>query len=227
MDSGITIVIPVYNGAVHLAETISSALAQTLRPSSIIVVDDGSSDGTSQVALQFGGEVRCIRQDHAGISKARNTGVAHTETDYLAFMDGDDLWASDKLALQMAELQRAAGPAMIFGHTTQFASPELSPEEIAALKFDPNPMPAITASALLMRKSDFLIAGSFDETLQTGEFIEWYARARDRGLASLVLSDVLVRRRLHRHNHGRRRVDARADYARALKSVLDRRRKVD
>jgi hypothetical protein len=101
----------------------------------------------------------------------------------------------------------------------------LSSEEVAALKFDPNPMPAITASALLIRKGDFLAVGPFDELLETGEFIEWYARARDCRLANLVPADIVVRRRLHRDNHGRRRVDTRPDYARALKSVLDRRRK--
>jgi hypothetical protein len=85
-------------------------------------------------------------------------------------------------------------------------------------------MAAITASALLLRTGDFLAVGPFDTALQTGEFIEWYARAQENEITAHVLPEVIVQRRLHRDNHGRRRVDARPDYARALKAVLDRRR---
>lgn len=223
----VTVIIPVHNGAAHLVAAIESVFAQTLQPASVIVVDDGSTDATAEVAARFGARIRYLRQDQTGAAAARNSGVRRAETDCIAFLDADDLWMPTKLELQHALLHAAEAPTMIFGHTKQFASPELSPEETAALKFDPNPMPAITASALLIRTSDFFAAGPFDELLATGEFIEWYARARDRGLTSLVPPDIVVRRRLHRDNHGRRRRDARPDYVRALKSVLDRRRQVD
>lgn len=219
----VTVVIPVHNGAAHLAAAIESVFAQTAMPASVIVVDDGSTDATPGVAAQFGSRIRYLRQDNAGAAAARNAGVRRAETSHVAFLDADDLWTTSKLALQLSLL--CDTPAMIFGHTVQFASPELSPEEIAALKFDAKPMPAITASALLIRKRDFLTVGPFDESLETGEFIEWYARARDCRVASLIPPDIVVHRRLHRDNHGRKRLDARPDYARALKSVLDRRRK--
>src|ERR1700753_3887572 len=99
MRDDITVVVPVYNGALHLAETISSVLAQTLRPASIVVVDDGSHDGTAQVARQFAQDIRYVKQDHAGAAKARNTGMEHVKTDYVAFLDSDDLWAPFKLEL--------------------------------------------------------------------------------------------------------------------------------
>jgi glycosyltransferase involved in cell wall biosynthesis len=225
MMGDISVVIPVHNGAVHLAETIESVLAQTLPAASIIVVDDGSNDDTPNVAQAFGERIRYVRQDHAGAAQARNTGVQQVGTNYLAFLDGDDLWVPSKLELQRRVLARSAEPLMVFGHTIQFASPELSREETAALKFPTTPMAAITASALLMRTTDFLAAGNFDTALETGEFIEWYARARDKGTAAHVLPEIVVHRRLHRNNHGRRRRDARPDYVRALKSVLDSRRK--
>jgi len=219
----VTVVIPVHNGATHLAAAIESALAQSVKPASVIVVDDGSTDPTAHVAAQFGSRIRYLRQDQAGAAAARNAGVSRAQTECVAFLDADDLWAPFKLELQLSLLRDA--PAMIFGHAVQFASAELSPEEAAALKFDARPMPAIAASALLLRKRDFIAVGPFDERLATGEFIDWYARARDHRLASIVPPEIVVRRRLHRDNHGRRRIDARPDYARALKNVLDRRRK--
>lgn len=220
----ISVVIPVYDGAFHLAETIETALAQTLAPRAIIVVDDGSEDATPQVAARFGEAIRYVRQPHGGAARARNLGTQCVETEYLAFLDGDDLWAPNKLEKQLAELRDAEPPAMIFGHTIQFASPELRLDEISRLNFDPSPVPGICASGLFMGARDFRAVGPFDERLRTGEFIEWYARAAAKGIAARVLPDVVFRRRLHRGNHGLRQTGLRLDYARAMKAVLDRRR---
>ena len=220
MNAGISVVIPARNSALHLAETVASVQAQTLRVQAIIIVDDGSQDGTAQLAATLGDTVRVIRQDHAGAAQARNTGVAQVETEYLAFVDSDDVWLPQKLEWQMA------GPAvgtMVFGHCVQFTSPELTPAQAAELFFNPGPMAAIAASALLMRTSDFHHAGLFDAALKTGEFIEWYARAQALGLGTRVLPQTIFRRRLHAGNHGR--AETRAHYARALKAVLDARRK--
>ena len=220
----ISVVIPVFDGALHLAETIGTALAQTLAPKAIIVVDDGSEDATPDVAATFGETIQFVQQSHAGAASARNLGIRHVETEYVAFLDSDDLWALNKLERQMAELRSAPMPTMIFGHTIQFASPELEPDEIAQLKFDTSRVPAVCASALLMRACDFRAVGPFDERLRTGEFIEWYARAKAQGIDVRVLPDVVYRRRLHRGNHGRRRVGMSLDYVHAMKAVLDRRR---
>ena len=220
----VDVVVPVYNGALHLAETLDSILGQTLLPNNVVVVDDGSTDDTASVAERFSGRVRLGRQAHGGAAQARNTGVQSAQSAYLAFLDADDLWMPDKLARQMAALCRFDGPAMAFGHVVQFASPELLPDEVARLRFDATPRPGISASGLLMRMEDFHVAGPFDARLRTGEFVEWYGRAQAAGLATRVVPEVVFRRRLHRGNHGRTQPDARLDYAHALKAVLDRRR---
>jgi len=220
----ISVVIPVHDGALHLAEAIETVLAQTIAAAAIIVVDDGSQDETPQVAARFTGAIRYLRQAHAGAAQARNAGTRLVESEYLAFLDSDDVWWPHKLERQLAELHSSQQPAMIFGHTVQFASPELAPDEVAALNFETKPVPGIVLSALLMRTRDFLAVGPFDVRLRTGEFIEWYARAQHNGIVTRVLPDVVFRRRLHRGDHGRRHPDARTDYARALKTVLDLRR---
>jgi glycosyltransferase involved in cell wall biosynthesis len=225
MANGISVVIPVFNGASHLSECVLSALHQTVRPDTIIIVDDGSDDATRDIARSFGGAVRYVWQAHAGAASARNTGLKAVETEYVALLDGDDIWERDKLESQLTVMARADNPTMCFGHVQQFISPELSAIERAALRFDAAPLPGWCASALLIRNRDFLQAGPFDETLEMGEFAEWLARARDCGIAALLLPQVVVRRRLHRTNLGRTAAGNRADYAKALKKVLDRRRR--
>lgn len=222
----ISVIIPVYNGALHLGEAIESALAQTVAPEAIIVVDDGSKDETPQVAARFGSSVHYVQQAHRGAAQARNTGVRYVESEYLAFLDSDDIWEPQKLERQLTELRNCEQPAMIFGHFVQFASPELAPTEVTNLKFDLSPMRGIIASALCMRVADFHVVGSFDPKLRMGEFIEWYARARDKGIATKILSEVVFHRRIHRSNHGRLGLDAGPDYARAIKTVLERRKQV-
>lgn len=223
MLTDVSVVIPARNSALHLAETVASVQAQTVAVESIIIVDDGSTDDTANIAIRFGGKVKYIRQEQAGAAQARNCGVQHVETGYLAFLDSDDLWMPQKLEWQVAELANCEQPAMIYGHAVQFASPELSAAEVAQLKFSTAPMPAICASALLMRTAEFRRAGVFNAALATGEFIEWYARAQALGIATRMLAPTVFHRRLHRGNHGRSQT--RAHYARALKGVLDSRRR--
>lgn len=224
MTGGVSVVVPVFNGARHLGACVQSVLAQTIPPGAVIVVDDGSDDATSDVARAFGAAVHYIRQPHTGAASARNTGQRAVETECIAFLDGDDIWERDKIESQLAVLARDDRPVMCFGHVQQFVSPELCESERAALKFDPAPLPGWHVSALLMRNRDFTRAGPFDETLAVGEFAEWFARACDSGIAPILLPQVVVHRRLHRDNLGRHTADRRGDYARALKKVLDRRR---
>lgn len=94
----ISVVIPLYNKAQHIAETLSSVLAQSVRPREIIVVDDGSTDGGAHVVRQFESVgVRLITQTNQGVSVARNRGLEEAAGDYVAFIDADDLWLPDHL----------------------------------------------------------------------------------------------------------------------------------
>ena len=224
MNDDVSVIIPVFNGALYLGEAVESVLAQSRCAADIIIVDDGSTDATPEVAKSFGTRIRYVRQDNAGLSASRNAGRALARTGIIAFLDCDDLWHPRKLEWQVSALARATSPAMIFGQVVQFASPDLSAEEQARLKFDPAPSPALFGSALLMRNADFDLAGPFDPSLRVAEFIDWYGRARDAGLMAVVLPEIVCRRRLHRDNMGRRDLANRTDYARAMKRIIDRRR---
>lgn len=100
----ISVVIPTYNRAALLPEAITSALEQSSAPLEVIVVDDGSQDDTAAAVAPFGSAVRYIRQPNAGVGAARNTGVRAATGEWVAFLDSDDTWERDKLALQLAAL---------------------------------------------------------------------------------------------------------------------------
>lgn len=99
MKPRFSVVIPAYNAAATLARAIESVRAQTWPAHEIIVVDDGSSDATPEVAARFGGAVRLIRQPNQGVAAARNRGAREAGGDWLAFLDADDWYAPDRLRL--------------------------------------------------------------------------------------------------------------------------------
>jgi glycosyltransferase involved in cell wall biosynthesis len=108
-DAVISVIIPSYDSAALLPDAIRSVLAQTRPADEIIVVDDGSRDNTADVCAAFRPAVRYIRQENAGASAARNTGIAASAGNWLAFLDADDLWDAEKLELQLAALARQPG----------------------------------------------------------------------------------------------------------------------
>ncbi|MGH8558757.1 MAG: glycosyltransferase, partial [Methylococcales bacterium] len=95
-QSLISVIIPAYNAAKYLVESINSVVTQSYSPFEIIVVDDGSKDATAQIAAQFGTQIRYFRQDNAGAGAARNRGVEMAHGHWLAFLDADDVWEPDK-----------------------------------------------------------------------------------------------------------------------------------
>lgn len=101
----ISVVIPTYNRASLVSDAIESALRQTVAPTEVIVVDDGSQDETQDVVQRFGRRVRYVLQPNAGVAAARNTGTSHASGEWVAFLDSDDIWEQDKLDLQLAALR--------------------------------------------------------------------------------------------------------------------------
>jgi glycosyltransferase involved in cell wall biosynthesis len=102
----ISVVIPAYNAAATIVRAIDSVLAQTRRPDEIIVIDDGSTDGTAQRIKKYGSQVRYIYQENAGPSVARNKGIEAAGSEWIAFLDADDEWLAERLARQCELLGR-------------------------------------------------------------------------------------------------------------------------
>src|SRR5512143_3730544 len=101
----VSVVMPVYNGARYLRQALESALAQTYRPLEIVVVDDGSTDETPAILAEFGTRIRALRQPNSGSAAARNAALDAARGELIAFLDADDLWLPQKLAVQVEYLR--------------------------------------------------------------------------------------------------------------------------
>jgi glycosyltransferase involved in cell wall biosynthesis len=214
---------PVFNGERYVAEAIESILAQEYRHIEIIAVNDGSTDGTEEV-IRACADVRYLYQHRQGASSARNSGIKCSSGEFLAFLDADDLWTKDKLAVQMALFRADPGLDMAFGHAEQFYSPELEESLRDRIHFAAGSLPGYVPGTMLVRRAAYMRVGFFDAGFRIGEFIDWYMRAVDHGLKSCLTSEVILRRRIHDANTGIKDRDARKDYLRVLKASLDRRR---
>lgn len=98
----VSVVVPAFNAGRFLREALESALDQSLAPSEVVVVDDGSTDDTASVLEQFHGRIVRLRQSNAGQASARNRGVGSATGNLLAFLDADDIWSREKLERQVA-----------------------------------------------------------------------------------------------------------------------------
>jgi glycosyltransferase involved in cell wall biosynthesis len=221
----ISVVIPVYNYDRYLAEAIESVLNQTYRHLEVIVVDDGSTDQSGEVAKTFADKgVRYCPQVHAGIGPARNKGVELAQGEFIAFLDADDRWPEEKLERQLSAFENDPALEMVFGQAVQLYN---GPEWEAGVK-DTKPVagmvPGMVPGTLLIKRAAFFRVGKFPSGVKVGEFIDWYARAVELQVRSLVLPGLFLWRRIHDSNQGVRERQSVSDYARVLKAKLDRKR---
>ena len=104
-EPAVSVIIPTCNRAAYLEAAVRSVLAQTHRPAEVIIVDDGSTDGTAELCMSFPEPVQYIRQENAGVSAARNRGIRNAKGEYVALLDSDDVWHATKLETQLAALR--------------------------------------------------------------------------------------------------------------------------
>jgi len=114
----VSVLIPTYNRAYILGQTLDSVLAQTYRPIEVIVVDDGSTDGTRELVERYGDAVHYIYQPNAGLAAARNTGLQAARGEFIALQDSDDQWAPWKLAAQVGLMRRFPELALVWTDMT-------------------------------------------------------------------------------------------------------------
>lgn len=221
----VSVIIPVLNCEQYLAQAIESVLAQTYHPVEIVVVDDGSTDKSGEVAKGFASpEVRYVYQPNSGIGAARNTGTKLAQGSFLAFLDADDFWLPDKLYLQMAFFDEDDNLDMVFGQVSEYYDPQGETDADTEPGHDGRVLPGYSPVTLVIKKGSFFRVGPFATHWRVGEFVDWYAKATEEGLKSHMLPKVVARRRIHSDNIGIRERRSQGDYARILKQALDRRR---
>lgn len=221
----ITAIIPCYNAENYLAQALDSVFAQAPAPDEVIVIDDGSTDGSAAIALGYGdARITCRRQDNQGIAATRNHGLSLARGELIAFLDADDLWPQESLGAKLLRLESEPDLDGVFGRVECFISPEL-PEAIrAGLSCPRGAQAGRLAGSLLLRRRVFERVGEFDTRLQVGELIDWLARADERGVRLAEVDTVVLRRRIHGANSVLRTQRLQTDYLRVLRAALERRR---
>ena len=162
----VSVIIPAYNAAQYIRETLDSVLAQTYRDREILVVDDGSTDDTLDVLRSYGDQIVLLRQDNEGPAAARNLAAKRAKGTWLAFVDSDDIWLPEKLERQLAECGRYAishtNSVFVGGGVDGVVKTAITPqfggwvcERLLLGNF-------ITTSTVMVRKSAFHDCGGFD-----------------------------------------------------------------
>lgn len=121
MPPPVSVIVTTYNHERYIAAAIQSVLDQTYQDYELIVVDDGSTDDTGDRVLAVSDDIYLIRQRNQGVAASRNTGIRHARGQFLAFLDGDDLWEPDKLAHQIAAAQSRPRSGLIVANGVQFS----------------------------------------------------------------------------------------------------------
>lgn len=198
----IAVIIPASNAAATIGETLDSVLAQSTRPESVIVVDDGSIDATAAIARAHPVVTRVISTENRGASAAVNTGAKAAESAWLTFLDSDDTWTPQWIAVGTAACL-ASGADAVMAMSQAFVDPGLTAADLAGLRFVERPLPG-AAGAFMVKRDVFQALGGFDEGYRTGYFIDFFHRFRHAGYEAHSIADCVLRRRIRAHSNGRR-----------------------
>ncbi len=186
-EPAVSVIIPTYNRAAMVSEAVESVLSQTFSQFELVVVDDGSTDDTAERLESYGSLLRVLRRERGGVSAARNSGIAATKAPLLAFLDSDDLWHPEKLAVQTSYMNTFPGADI--SHTDEIwirGGRRVNPrdrhakaEGKAFLRLLRESL--ISPSAVMIRRSVLEEAGGFDENLPACEdYALWLCLSRHR-----------------------------------------------
>jgi len=220
----VSVIIPVFNGEVFLAEAVESIWLQNYQPLEIIIIDDGSTDGTAEIARGFSGNVIYEYQTNSGPSVARNKGIAMARGNIIGFIDVDDLWSDKKLEVQLDYLRKDLSADIVMGYTQRMQRTENEKGKFAFKNWE-QPLLTMHIGSALFRKSVFDKVGLFDESLGFCEDWDWFMRAKELHVSIAVLKEVTYLYRRHQENMTN---DTEINFKYALKMIklsLDRRRK--
>lgn len=203
----VSTIIPTYNRRDLVQRAIESVLAQDVGVEEVIVVDDGSTDGTAEaLRARYGERITCLRQANAGVSAARNAGMAAARGQFLALLDSDDLWTPDKTRRQLALFEADPSLGMVLcdvdrvnadgAYYDTFHRREVIAQDgwaFAPLLRNPSLVPA----SAMLRREVFETVGGFDTTLRTAEDIDFHLRVARRWRIGVVEASLVKAMRGH------------------------------
>jgi glycosyltransferase involved in cell wall biosynthesis len=200
----VSVIIPTYNRLPLLKEAVESVLTQDFEDLELIVVDDGSTDGTGEEMERYSGRVKLLQHsENKGVSAARNKGILHAKGKYLSFLDSDDLWVKGKLKIQVAFLDD--NPQYPLCYTDEIwirkgkrVNPKLKHAKYSGWIFERClPLCTISPSSVMIRKALFSKVGLFDEALPVCEDYDFWLRVSVRFPIFFINRKLIIKRGGH------------------------------
>jgi glycosyltransferase involved in cell wall biosynthesis len=218
-DPLVTVIVASFNGERFLKEALDSLFAQDYAPLEVVFVDDGSTDGTADIARAY--DLRYVNQVNAGLAAARNAGLREAQGELVTFLDDDDLMPPGRVRLQVALLQERPAIACVLGRQEWIDAPPWLPRDPVF-----GDLAGIPFAAAMIRSEALDAVGGFDATVEYAEDRDLLIRLREKGFGIEVLPEIVLLRRYHGENmtapSNRPEVHP---LTRSLKGKLDRQRK--
>ncbi len=225
LDPAVTAVIAVRDGERFLAEAIESVLGQTVSCAEVIVVDNGSTDRSREIAARYEPAVTLLDEPRKGIGPARNAGLAAARGDFVGMLDCDDLWDPCKNEIQLEAFRLNPRLDLVFGHVQQFADPSYDPALHGRLAIPSEPQPGLFLPAMLAPRSIWERVGPWSDDVKVSDGLQWLLRARAMNLQEEMLTETVIRRRVHDANYTRQNANEAGEFAHFLKRSIDERRR--
>jgi glycosyltransferase involved in cell wall biosynthesis len=220
----VSAIIPTYNSAAFLPDAVASIRAQAYHPLEVIIVDDGSDDATEEVVARMGHGIRYFRQANQGPAAAKNTGLVHAMGSMIGFLDADDLWPEGRLRSLVSVLAQNGSADVVVGRTQLVGLTGAQPAEFAPFPGRAGePWHGLLIPSALFRRSAFDHVGVFNPDLRFGEDLDWFLRAQELGICTVLSNALSLTYRRHESNMTRDSSLGKTSILRVLKMSLSRR----
>jgi glycosyltransferase involved in cell wall biosynthesis len=220
----VSVIVPVFNGAAYLRETIDSVLGQTRAVDEIVVVDDGSTDSSPEILASYGARLTVLRQENRGVAAARNVGLEIASGDLITFLDQDDLWPADRTEAMVEALATHPDVDVVAG-TVAILYQRQEPAALAGIDVSTKERETLLGS-LMIRARVFRALGSLNIDVGYCDDTDFHVRRREMGTKTLYLDKLSLVYRLHEKNTSLSRDLSNHHFLAVLRESLRRRRDI-
>ncbi|BAQ63086.1 putative glycosyltransferase [Geminocystis sp. NIES-3708] len=217
----ISVIIPVYNGERFLAEAIKSIIKQNYQPLEIIVIDDGSTDKTVNIASRFKDITKYIYQENSGVSRARNTGIKMAKGDLITFLDADDLFPSNSLEKYVDFIKNNIDVDIIQGYTQDQSLCQIEDDR---LLFESERKPHIffNVGSAIWKRSVFEKIGLFNESMNYGEDVDLWVKVNENRIKKVIIERITLFYRQYKSSINYETARGNMILMKVMKKYLDR-----
>jgi glycosyltransferase involved in cell wall biosynthesis len=220
----ISVILPVYNGEKYLLEAIQSVSSQNYSITEIIIIDDGSTDGTSQLIkqLDIAIPIRYFYQENKGPAFARNVGIKNATGEWLCFIDSDDIWPQNKIKSALTYLKNNSEVDVLWGMTKFFFESNELKSKYFRNEIAEKAIFNTYLGAAFFRKNVFEMVGNFDISLRFCEDLDWYLRAVEKKIRLVKTNNIDLLYRIHLNNSTHDNFSLNRNLIRMLRNKINR-----